>query len=187
MNKAQKSASAYDSGDAGYISLPVVNREPCFLDFEASSLDLISSYPIEVGICLSGGTTHSWLLKPAPLWRDWSEEAAAIHGISRDRLEREGHSVIEVAHALNDIIPGIAICDALTYDSFWLYQLFKAAKISHRFELESLGSLLSQQQINNWAVTRRRIIMETGLITHRAGNDARILHKTWKRIVNSRT
>lgn len=184
MNKLRESATVYDEAECtDYYPQPVVKQDPCFIDFEASSLDLICSYPIEVGICLPGGVIQSWLLKPAPLWRDWSEEAAGVHGISRDLLERDGHSVIDVAHALNRIIPEKAICDALTYDSFWLYQLFKAAKVHVRFELQSIASVLSHQQINNWAVTRRRIIMETGLITHRAGNDARILHETWKRIV----
>ena len=184
MNKLRESVTVYDEPEnPDYYPLSALKQEPCFIDFEASSLDLICSYPIEVGVCLPGGVTQSWLIKPAPLWRDWSEEAAKVHGISRDLLEQKGHNVIDVARALNRVIPERAICDALTHDSFWLYQLFKAAKAPVRFELESIASILSNQQINSWAITRRRIIMETGLLTHRAGNDARILHETWKRIV----
>jgi hypothetical protein len=182
VNKAQLAKSVYPTDDAQQLQLPGYGRGPCFIDFEASSLDLICSYPIEVGICLPGGVTHSWLLKPAPLWQDWCEKAAKIHGISQQRIQQEGVNIVDVAHALNEIVPGKAICDALTYDSFWLYRLFKAAKIPQRFELESLASVLSPRQINNWSVTRRRVIMETGLITHRAGNDARILYNTWLRI-----
>lgn len=182
MNKAQKVASAYSAVRQQDLRLPKQKQAPCFIDFEASSLDLICSYPIEVGICLPEGSIHSWLLKPAPLWRDWSADAARVHGISLDRLQTEGVNVVDVAHELNKLVPGKAVCDALTHDSFWLYRLFKAAKVPQQFELQSLGSVLSLQQINEWAITRRRVIMESGLLTHRAGNDARILHKTWRRI-----
>ena len=154
---------------------------PYFIDFEASSLDLISSYPIEVGLCMPSGKTFTWLLRPAPLWTDWSDEAERIHGINREKLENEGVNVIDVAHALNELIPSVVVCDALTYDHFWLYRLFKAAKIPIQFNLESVSSFLDHQQINNWAHIRREIIEACGLQTHRAGNDALILHYTWKK------
>ena len=41
---------------------------PAFIDFEASSLDLIASYPIEVGLCLPDGALHSWLIRPNRQW-----------------------------------------------------------------------------------------------------------------------
>ncbi len=160
-----------------------VVEEPCFIDFEASSLDLIASYPIEVGICLPGNIVHSWLLKPAPLWNDWSEDAAKVHGISREQLQEEGYNIVDVARQLNALVPGFAVCDAMSYDTFWLHRLFKAAKMQQSFQLDSLASLLTSQQINNWASTRRQVTMKTGLITHRAGNDARILYETWRRII----
>lgn len=184
MDKAQKVAPAYRAASGQTMRSPSSGVGHCFIDFEASSLDLICSYPIEVGICLPNGVTHSWLLKPAPLWRDWSAEAERVHGIPVERLQQDGHSVIDVAETLNELVPGKAVCDALTYDSFWLYRLFKAAKIRPGFELESLAAVLSARQINNWAVTRRRVIMESGLLTHRAGNDARILHNTWQRVIS---
>ena len=88
---------------------------PAFIDFEASSLDLIASYPIEVGICLPDGTLHSWLIQPHVLWQDWSESAEQVHGITRETLETEGTPVSEVAAHLNQLLSGQVFCDAWTF------------------------------------------------------------------------
>lgn len=153
---------------------------PTFLDFEASSLDLVCSYPIEVGICLPDGSLHSWLIRPAPLWNDWSESAEAIHGIPRQQLLDEGLEVELVAQALNDHLEGMVFSDAWTFDSLWLYQLYKAARMKPSFRLESISLLLSDQQVEAWQAHRKLVLERFGLRSHRAGNDARILHETWK-------
>lgn len=116
---------------------------PAFIDFEASSLDLIASYPIEVGICMPDGALHSWLICPHVLWQDWSASAEQIHGISREHLEAEGTAVTEVARALNRLLPAQVFCDAWTFDSFWLHRLFRAARIRPEFQLESISVLLT--------------------------------------------
>lgn len=156
--------------------------QPAFIDFEASSLDLIASYPIEVGICMPDGTLHSWLISPHVLWQDWSQSAEQIHGISRETLEADGIAVSEVASALNELLPEQVFCDAWTFDSFWLHRLFKAARITPTFQLESISALLDTRQVREWSALRQQVITELGLPVHRAANDALILHKTWERI-----
>lgn len=158
------------------------NQTPIFIDFEASSLDLLSSYPIEVGICLPSGETKSWLIKPHVLWKDWSEKSARIHGISKTTLETEGQEISEVIDTLNSQITGTVYCDAWTFDSFWLHRLFKAGKCKPNFELDSITSILNSQQIDQWQNIRAGIIDKLDIVTHRAANDALILHKTWKAI-----
>jgi len=156
--------------------------QPAFIDFEASSLDLIASYPIEVGICMPDGTLHSWLISPHVLWQDWSQSAEQIHGISRETLEADGIAVSEVASALNELLPEQVFCDAWTFDSFWLHRLFKAARMTPTFQLESISALLDTRQVREWSALRQQVITELGLPVHRAANDALILHKTWERI-----
>ena len=156
---------------------------PVFIDFEASSLDLIASYPIEVGICMPD--LHSWLICPQVLWQDWSESAEQIHGISRQTLEAEGIAASEVARALNELLPEQVFCDAWTFDSFWLHRLFRATDIRPAFQLESISALLNPQQLRQWSAMRRQVISELGLPVHRAANDALILHKTWERIAQA--
>jgi hypothetical protein len=156
---------------------------PAFIDFEASSLDLIASYPIEVGICMPDGTLHSWLIEPHVLWLDWSESAERVHGITRKRLEQEGTPVYEVAAALNELLTGQIFCDAWTFDSFWLHRLFKTANVRPHFQLESISMLLDSEQIRHWSEFRQGVIGRLGLPVHRAANDAMILHKTWEELM----
>ncbi|MBS3804876.1 MAG: hypothetical protein KGY54_10040 [Oleiphilaceae bacterium] len=155
---------------------------PAFLDFEASSLDLIASYPIEVGVCLPDGNLHSWLIQPHVLWLDWSESAERVHGISRKTLEKEGAPIRDVALALNEILSGQVYCDAWTFDSFWMHRLFRAARTLPEFQLESVAMVLTTRQVQDWAAARQKVINELGLPIHRAANDALILQKTWQSI-----
>jgi len=155
---------------------------PIFIDFEASSLDLVSSYPIEVGICLPDGETRSWLIKPHILWRDWSEKAARIHGIPKQTLEDEGLEISQVISELNELLDGSVYCDAWAFDSFWLHRLFKAGKCKPNFELDSITSILDEVQIDQWQDIRAGVIDSLQLVRHRAANDALILHKTWQEI-----
>lgn len=155
-----------------------------FIDFEASSLDLVASYPIEVGVCLASGETKSWLIKPHVVWKDWSERAFRIHGITQETLQSEGLDVGQVAEELNDFLQGDVYCDAWTFDSFWLHRLYKAAGCKPNFELDSIATLLSNSQVEKWQEMHKSVIAELGLDRHRAENDAIILHETWSRLKN---
>jgi len=161
----------------------MTNEFPIFIDFEASSLDLIMSYPIEVGICLANGEVHSWLIKPHVIWQDWSLKAARIHGISQEELQENGTDIQEVAEKLNVLLAGKELyCDAWTFDSFWLHRLYKAAKMKPSFHLESISVLLNEDQVSHWQDVHDKAIAEVNLVRHRAANDAVILHETWKRL-----
>ncbi len=156
--------------------------QPIFIDFEASSLDLISSYPIEVGICLPDSTTHSWLIKPHVLWKDWAATAEKIHGITQEQLIEEGIEISDVTEQLNALLKGDVYCDAWTFDSFWMHRLFKSARSKPVFHLDSVSTLLNDEQIKQWQDVRAAVVNETKIVTHRAANDALILHETWKRL-----
>ncbi|PID43646.1 MAG: hypothetical protein CSA52_02765 [Gammaproteobacteria bacterium] len=158
--------------------------EPTFIDFEASSLSLIESYPIEVGLCPPDGKPVGWLIKPHILWYDWSEKSEQVHQITRQLLNEEGTHLKHVASALNEKIDGIVYCDAWTFDLFWLHRLFKAAKLQPAFRLESIANLLTEDQVVLWQSARKSVIREFDINTHRAANDAWILHLTWKAIQN---
>lgn len=161
-----------------------VSEAPVFIDFEASSLDLIASYPIEVGVSLPDGSLHSWLIAPHVLWKDWSKSAEAIHGISRETLCREGREVRDVAQELNALVGDAVYCDAWTFDSFWLHRLYRTAKIEPDFLLESVSTILNTHQVQHWAEIRQQVIESLGLPVHRAANDALILQETWRRVAN---
>ena len=156
---------------------------PVFLDFEASSLDLIQSYPIEVGICDARGHAESWLIRPAPLWNEWSEEAERVHGIPRRQLLDEGVNACKVVEALNARLEGLTVyCDAWTFDCFWLHRLYRACRSEPTFELESISSLLTAAQVKRWPLVRQQVIETLNLPEHRAAGDARILYEVWRRL-----
>ncbi|WP_337955906.1 hypothetical protein [Marinobacter psychrophilus] len=133
-------------------------------------------------MCLNGKYLHSWLIKPCEAWLDWSESAEQIHGIERDELTQNGNDVLTVALALNRLLPEQVFCDALTFDSFWLHRLFRAAGIEPKFQLESVSVLLNSRQVKLWPDARQHVISELGLPVHRAENDALILSHTWQRV-----
>lgn len=94
-----------------------------FLDVEASSLR--HGFPLEVGWC-SADLLHgaSFLIRPLPHWLDgyrWSREAEDMHGLTVDRLEREGLRPEEVVERLVADLNGFRVCsDNPAFDDGWL-------------------------------------------------------------------
>lgn len=97
-----------------------------FLDFEASSLGR-KSYPVEVAWVFEDGRGEDHLIRPAPDWTDWDEEAARMHGIDRARLWREGEDVTAVATRLVEALTGHDLyASAPSWDGKWLSALLRA-------------------------------------------------------------
>ena len=94
-----------------------------FLDNEASSLNL-DSYPVEIAWVGEDGHSESFLIRPEPSWTDWSEDAEALHGLSRDRLIQEGHPAAIVAKRfLAATVNCRIVTDAPAFDRGWLKKL----------------------------------------------------------------
>jgi DNA polymerase III epsilon subunit-like protein len=115
-----------------------------FLDFEASSLSK-QSYPIEVAWVFEDGASESHLIRPAPNWTEWDPKAAAIHGLARDELEREGTPHDEVARRMVEALDGHdLLASAPSWDGKWLSVLLRAAGLPrHALRLrDSDGAIL---------------------------------------------
>jgi hypothetical protein len=115
-----------------------------FIDLEASGLGS-NSWPIEVGWAFESGAPTSMFVRPAPSWplEAWDENAQRLHGITRERLHREGRDPREVADALNEALTGSAVfSDAPDWDGFWLFRLFSAAGAKQDFALQDFGRLV---------------------------------------------
>lgn len=153
---------------------------PIIIDVEASGFGR-GSYPIEVGIALPNGDLHAWLLKPLPEWTHWQDSAEGVHGISRDRLERDGLAPRVVAKTLNNLLQGKTIyTDGWGVDRPWLALLFHEVGLHQLFRLESIYSLLTQEQMERWTATRERVVASHDLVPHRAGSDALIVQTTYR-------
>lgn len=98
-----------------------------FLDFEASSLGK-QGVPVEVAWVWEDGTGESHLIRPAPGWTDWDEEAAAIHRIPRQTLQDRGTPHDEVAQRMVTVLTGHdLLASAPSWDGKWLSALLRAA------------------------------------------------------------
>lgn len=152
---------------------------PIIIDVEASGFGR-GSYPIEIGFVLPDGNTHCTLIKPDPSWTHWDVSAEALHGISREILQKHGKPINDVAAWMNDHLRGTtAYSDAWCNDLSWLGLLFDFAELPQLFRLESLNTRLSEAQMNIWSDTRQQILVELAIKRHRASNDANVIQRTY--------
>ncbi len=152
---------------------------PIILDVEASGFGS-GSYPIEVGVALDREHRFCRLIRPQHDWLHWSDEAQALHGISRSMLMKKGVPVQQVCLELNQLLERkTAYSDGWVVDSPWLSRLFESAGIAMAFELSQLELILSEKQMDSWSVTKSRILSETQVQRHRASNDAAIILQTY--------
>ncbi|HIF51463.1 MAG TPA: hypothetical protein EYQ42_08065 [Thiotrichaceae bacterium] len=156
---------------------------PGIIDLEASGFGR-GNYPIEVGYIMSNGDTFCSLIQPAEGWDRWDESAQAVHGISREILLKVGKPIVEIAQIINDQLSGETIySDAWGNDSSWLGLLFDEANIPMRFRMDSIRSLLTEDQAAHWHDTKDRVIEAISLKRHRASADAAILQQTFSLIL----
>jgi hypothetical protein len=156
---------------------------PPIIDVEASGFGR-GSFPIEIGFALEDREVHSYLIKPVSHWTHWSEEAEAIHGISRDKLEQEGLNVRDVALLLNEhLFNKTLYSDAWSFDSSWIGRLFEEAELVQRFRIETINKLLTMEEMERWADTKSTLWNELDVDRHRAANDVRVLQETFLRVV----
>ncbi|SFR96097.1 hypothetical protein [Sphingomonas jatrophae] len=116
------------------------------IDFEASCLPVHGrSYPIEVGICDERGA-RAWLIRPAPDWAgwDWTAEAEALHGITRERLAAEGLPVARVLGELAAAVHGRRLVADSYLDARWLDTLAAAAGEPAPARIEHVEAILSR-------------------------------------------
>lgn len=163
-----------------------VGESPAVIDVEASGFGR-GSYPIEVGTVLRDGTSHCFLVRPEPDWMHWDPAAEEVHGISRAVLTEIGLPVAEVAERLNELLGTQRVySDGWGVDRTWLALLFDRAGIPQRFTLDSVRSLLNEDEAAHWHPTHAQVQAELNLERHRASSDALMVRNTLTRICHAR-
>jgi hypothetical protein len=149
------------------------------IDFEASCLPKHGrSFPIEVGVCDLAGTTRSWLIRPHSHWRDWTwtEEAQALHGLTRARLETDGLAADDVLAELSATVKGRQVVADSDLDIEWLKTLAGAARRLTPFKVDHVAVLLDAWNVTaERAADAMRAADRQTTVRHRAGPDARWL------------
>ncbi len=158
-----------------------MNKAPIILDLEASGFGK-GSYPIEVGLALDDAHAHlvSHLIKPFDHWTHWQESAEAVHGVPRDLLMSEGKDPRFVADELNHLLKDKTVySDGWGVDRSWLALLFHDAGVYQGFKIDTIFSLLSEGQLEQWNISKAKVLEITGMKLHRAGTDALIIQQTY--------
>jgi hypothetical protein len=156
---------------------------PSVIDLEASGFGK-DSYPIEVGFVLSNGNSFCSLIQPAKGWDRWDDSAEQVHGITQETILKVGKPVTEIAQTINQQLSGKTIySDAWGNDSSWLGLLFDEANMPMKFKMDSIRSLLTEEQAAIWHDTKERVIETTPLKRHRASSDAAIIQITYEMVV----
>ncbi|MET1754111.1 hypothetical protein ABVV53_01320 [Novosphingobium sp. RD2P27] len=164
---------------------------PALIDFEASCLpDYGQSYPIEVALARVDGSSRTWLIRPADAWRfwDWSPEAEALHGISRDLLADEGLPPAQVVAEMRDFAGECHVYADADLDAYWLEVLAHAAGTKPPFSVLYLGEYLlergytREQVVSALDAARERLPVE-----HVARDDASRLALAVKLLMDGET
>ncbi len=147
------------------------------IDIEASGFGR-GSYPVEIGVCLENGETHCFLIYPQSDWQHWTKEGQQTHGISRERLLKHGHPPQQVAQKLNQLLCGRTIyTDAWGQDHSWLMKLYDAANCWPNYKLESIRSLLDEEQADRYHECFANAEKSLQLTRHRASTDAKLIQQ----------
>lgn len=155
---------------------------PTILDVEASGFGR-GSYPIEIGFVEPAGAMFCCLIQPEPDWLHWDASAEALHGITRDILQRHGKPPLWVAEQINRRLAGQTVyCDAWAHDYPWLARLFDVCDLSPSFRLADLRSLLNEAEAARWGEVLDQVRAEQQLCRHRASSDAMVLQLTLQRV-----
>ncbi|TCM18624.1 hypothetical protein EDF56_104154 [Novosphingobium sp. PhB165] len=115
---------------------------PALIDFEASCLpEYGQSYPIEVAIARIDGESRAWMIRPLDAWKhwDWSEEAEALHGISRAMLELDGLPARQVLAEVIEFVDGCSVYSDAELDEYWLEVLCQTLGTALPFPIRYLG------------------------------------------------
>ena len=149
------------------------------LDFEASCLPQHGrSFPIEGGLAGPGGFVRSWLIRPEPAWQDWTwtEEAEALHGLSYDRLVRDGLPAARVLADLAQVVGSRPVFADSYLDAGWMRTLEAAVGAPPLVRVRHIDALIDTLGLDDQAVARAVAEAHAQAIPrHRAGDDARWL------------
>ncbi len=150
------------------------------IDIEASGLHF-DSYPIELAVLIDG-RSKSWLITPEANWLYWCSTAESMHGISREKLEREGLSASQVVDEFMKYIEnsnGVFYSDAVHWDADWMSTLFSVVDTTQLFHVESIYGLLEKDQIPRFDKAKARLAESGKYRQHRAEEDVRMIYQAW--------
>ncbi len=148
------------------------------IDFEASCLPRHGrSYPIEVGIACAR-YSHNWIIRPHDSWAgwEWTQEAQSLHGLTHERIVREGLPAnVVLAQLIAAVGTNRVVADGLI-DQYWLDTLADAAGAPRPFRIDHVSLVIDESRAGESAI--RAAVDQADQrhpVRHRARDDARWL------------
>lgn len=148
------------------------------IDFEASCLPRHGrSYPIEVGIA-GDGIERSWLIAPHADWAgwDWTAEAQALHGLTREQIVQDGLPPAQVLGELALAVGGRRVVADSLIDRYWLATLAGAVGEPAPFVIHHAADLFDEHGADAPRISAAMAFADMhSAVRHRAIADARWL------------
>lgn len=173
-----------------------MHNPPLFIDFEASGLNLVDSYPIQVGFIDTKNSIQKYFISPENIhdWTSWCTDAENIHHFPREHVIQHGLHPHEIAKILNKELMNCHVyCNGYANDLFWCNRLYNAANQSPTFEIKDFFSLIPKcfmespsDELTSFYSFMVKISRQslTGR-AHDAGNDARYLANLYDFVKNA--
>ncbi len=158
------------------------------IDFEASCLPRHGrSFPIEVGVA-GDGVERSWIIAPHEDWADWdwTAEAQALHGLTREQIVVEGLPPAQVLDELIDTIGHRRVVADSLIDQYWLDTLATAAGRPTPFTIDHASTLFDEQGADAPRISAAIAFADLhAAVRHRAVADARWLAMMLRHLAGS--
>lgn len=108
---------------------------PRFLVLESSSYEE-DAYPIAASWSMADGQLKAIMIRPEDEWTQWDGSNEDRHGITREQIEMQGESVLDIVRELADDMDKqpVYVSEAYLYDK-WLHTLYGAYGAEPPFEL----------------------------------------------------
>lgn len=146
------------------------------VDIEASGLSP-RSYPIEIGL-FNGSGQYQAIICPEDEWLHWSDRAEALHGLSRQYLEKYGAAARKVCEEINNLVGGrVLLSDHDDWDGFWLQRLYASTGVQQNFVVDSLIEFLGLGKEAEFYALVASLRQKGKQRSHRALVDARVFHE----------
>ena len=114
---------------------------PRFLVLESSSYEE-DAYPIAASWSIATGELKAILIRPEDEWQQWDSSNEDSHGITRQQIEMQGESVLDVLREMSDDFDKqpVFVTEPYLYEK-WLDTMYRAYGAEVSFDLVSVEDI----------------------------------------------
>lgn len=121
---------------------------PRFLVLESSSYEE-DAYPIAASWSIATGELKAILIRPEDEWQQWDSTNEDSHGITRQQIEMQGESVLDVLREMSDDFDKqpVFVTEPYLYEK-WLDTMYRAYGAEVSFDLVSVEDIFKMPLVD---------------------------------------